>query len=79
LAAMMANLDLVITTDTVVAHIAGAMGLPAWVVLKQVPDWRWGRQGDTTPWYPTLRLFRQQRRGDWTGTFEAIQAALLGK
>jgi tetratricopeptide (TPR) repeat protein len=76
LAAMMANLDLVITTDTVVAHIAGALGLPAWVVLKQVPDWRWGRQGDTTPWYPTLRLFRQQRRGDWTGVFEAITALL---
>jgi tetratricopeptide (TPR) repeat protein len=76
LAAMMANLDLVITTDTVVAHVAGAMGRPAWIVLKQVADWRWGQHGDTTPWYPTLRLFRQKKSGDWTGVFDAIQTAL---
>jgi tetratricopeptide (TPR) repeat protein len=76
LAAMMANLDLVITTDTVVAHLAGAMGRPAWVVLKQIPDWRWGQQADTTPWYPTLRLFRQKKSGDWTRVFDAIHNAL---
>jgi tetratricopeptide (TPR) repeat protein len=76
LAAMMANVDLVITTDTVVAHVAGALGRPTWVVLKQVADWRWGREGDTTPWYPTVRLFRQTRRGDWAGAFDAVQQAL---
>ncbi len=76
MAAMIANLDLVITTDTVVAHVAGAMGRPAWVVLKQVPDWRWG-QGETTPWYPTLRLFRQKERGDWDWVFSCLCAALI--
>ncbi|MBS0643124.1 MAG: tetratricopeptide repeat protein [Proteobacteria bacterium] len=76
LAAMIANLDLVITTDTVVAHVAGALGRPAWVVLKHVADWRWGRSGTTTPWYPTLRLFRQTQRGDWGGVFVEVAAAL---
>jgi tetratricopeptide (TPR) repeat protein len=76
LAAMIANLDLVITTDTVVAHIAGAMGRPAWVILKHVADWRWGRSGETTPWYPSLRLFRQQRSGDWDGVFGDVATAL---
>ena len=75
MAAMIANLDLVVTTDTVVAHVAGAMGRPAWVLLKQVPDWRWG-QGDTTPWYPTLRLFRQSRRGDWGGVMDQVIEAI---
>src|SRR4051794_9700246 len=76
LAAMIAGLDLVITTDTVVAHVAGALGRPAWVALKHIADWRWGRTGDRTPWYPSLRLFRQKRPGDWDGVFQEIAAAL---
>jgi tetratricopeptide (TPR) repeat protein len=76
LAAMISNLDLVITTDTVVAHVAGAMGRPTWVALKAVADWRWGQTADTTPWYPSTRLFRQDRRGDWEGVFAQIMTAL---
>ena len=75
-AAMMENLDLIITSDTAIAHLAGALGRPTWVLLKQMPDWRWGLQTDTTPWYPTARLFRQTIRNDWSTVFEAIQTAL---
>ena len=64
-AALMANLDLVVSVDTSVANLAGAMGLPAWVLLSRVPDWRWLLGRETTPWYPTLRLLRQQGEGDW--------------
>jgi hypothetical protein len=64
-AALIANLDLVIAVDTVVVHLAGAMGKPVWTLLPFVPAWRWllGRQD--SPWYPTMRLFRQQSLGDW--------------
>ena len=75
-AAVMAHLDLVITSDTSIAHLAGAMGRPVWVVLKSVPDWRWGLEGETSPWYPTARLFRQTTRGDWSGVFDQVRAAL---
>jgi tetratricopeptide (TPR) repeat protein len=75
-AAMMANLDLIITSDTAIAHLAGALGRPTWVLLKQVPDWRWGLQTVTTPWYPTARLFRQTTRNDWSTVFDATHAAL---
>lgn len=75
-AAVMASLDLVITSDTAVANLAGAMGLKAWVALKAVPDWRYGLSGETTPWYPTLRLFRQARAGDWASVFEPMAEAL---
>lgn len=75
-AAAMMSLDLVITTDTAVAHLAGALGRPVWVALKQVPDWRWMLDRSDSPWYPTARLFRQRARGDWTGVFDAIEAAL---
>ena len=75
-AAVMQSLDLIISCDTAVAHLAGALGVRTWVALKAVPDWRWLMQRQDTPWYPTMRLFRQQRKGDWKGVFDHIQEAL---
>ena len=75
-AAVMMAVDLVITSDTAVAHLAGALGRPVWVVLQHQPDWRWGRQGSTNAWYPSMRLFRQPARGDWKGVFSEIGEAL---
>jgi Flp pilus assembly protein TadD len=75
-AAIIANCDLVISSDTAVAHLAGGLGHPTWVLLKQVPDWRWGLEGDRTPWYPSMRLFRQRDRGDWDGVIARVVAAL---
>jgi tetratricopeptide (TPR) repeat protein len=76
-AAMMANLDLIITADTAIAHLAGALGRPTWVALKQVPDWRWGLESAATAWYPTWRLFRQMVRNEWPPVFAAMQEALV--
>ena len=64
-AAVIANLGLVITSDTAIAHLAGTLGAETWLLLPFMPDWRWGLEGDRTPWYPTMRLFRQRRAGDW--------------
>jgi hypothetical protein len=75
-AAVMMNLDLVITSDTSVAHLAGALGRPTWIVLKLVPDWRWMMDREDCPWYPTARLFRQRRRGDWDETLTRVAQAL---
>jgi hypothetical protein len=75
-AAMLANLDLVITTDTAMAHLGGAMGRPVWVALSHAPEWRWQRHGVTCPWYPSLRLFRQTAPGDWQGVFGHMAAEL---
>ena len=75
-AALMQTLDLVITADTSVAHLAGALGRPVWTVLKHVPDWRWFLGRADTPWYPTMRLFRQQSPGDWAPPFAAITSEL---
>jgi ADP-heptose:LPS heptosyltransferase len=76
-AAVMECLDLVITPDTAIAHLAGALGRPAWVALKHVPDWRWLLDRSDSPWYPTIRLFRQTKRDDWSGVFAAIEAELV--
>jgi hypothetical protein len=70
-AAVIAHLDHVITVDTAVAHLAGAMGKPVTVLLPFVPDWRWRESGETTPWYPSMRLLRQVRPGDWRDTLQA--------
>jgi tetratricopeptide (TPR) repeat protein len=75
-AAVMMNLDLVITSDTAIAHLAGALARPAWVALKHVPDWRWLLDRSDSPWYPTLRLFRQTTRGDWQSVFRAMEREL---
>ena len=75
-AALIWNLDLVITADTAMAHLAGALGKPVWVLVKQLPDWRWGLTGNRTPWYPTMWLFRQRSRGDWRPCFEEMAAEL---
>lgn len=75
-AAVMESLDLVIAPDTALAHLAGALGRPVWVALKQVPDWRWFLDRSDSPWYPTMRLFRQQRRGDWAAVFSGIENEL---
>jgi len=76
-AAVMMSLDLVVTSDTSLAHLAGALGRPVWVALPVAPDWRWLLGRADSPWYPTMRLFRQALVGDWAGPFEQIRAALL--
>jgi tetratricopeptide (TPR) repeat protein len=75
-AAVMESLDLVITTDTSVAHLAGALGRPAWVALKYVPDWRWLLDRSDSPWYPTLCLFRQTEYDSWPEVFAQMEARL---
>lgn len=75
-AAFMANLDLVITIDTAVAHLAGAVGARTWVVLPHVAEWRWLCARSDSPWYPTMRLFRQPSPGDWSSLMDAVAVAL---
>jgi Tfp pilus assembly protein PilF len=78
-AALISNLDLVISVDTSVAHLAGALGKPVWLLLPSVPDWRWMLNRNDTPWYPTMRLFRQTKAGDWPGVIKDIAHALKGR
>ena len=75
-AAVMANLDLIVSIDSAVSHLAGALGRPLFVALKQVPEWRWKPEGERSDWYPTARLFRQARRGDWDELFGRIAGAV---
>jgi tetratricopeptide (TPR) repeat protein len=75
-AALVSNLDLVISVDTAVAHLAGGLGKRTWVLLKFVPDWRWMLGGDRSPWYPNMRLFRQARDGDWSRPIRQLAEAL---
>lgn len=75
-AAIVQNLDLVITCDSAPAHLAGALGVPVWIALAHSPDWRWMLEREDSPWYPSARLFRQARRGDWGGVFKRIEQAL---
>jgi Flp pilus assembly protein TadD len=78
-AAAMATLDLVITVDTATAHLAGALGRPVWTVLCHTPDWRWHLNRRDSPWYPTMRLFRQPRWGDWDSVVREIQDCLTAR
>ncbi len=76
LSSVIANLDLVITVDTLVAHLAGAIGKPAWILLQAQADWRWMHLRTDTPWYPTLQLWRQPLQGDWDALTTEVCAAL---
>lgn len=77
-AAIIRNLDLVVTVDTSTGHLAAALGKPVWTVLGRVPDWRWTLAGETSPWYPTVRLFRQQKLGDWGDVMQRVAGELAG-
>ena len=76
-AAAISQLDLIVSVDTSVAHIAGALGRPTWTLLHLSPDWRWMYRGKTTPWYPTMQLFRQTELGQWKDVFQAVTAELI--
>ena len=75
-AAVIRCLDLVISVDTAVAHLAGALGVPVWVAVPKIPDWRWLLEREDSPWYPTMRLFRQTQQGQWDDVFGRIRGAL---
>jgi len=76
-AGLIMNLDLVISVDTAVAHLAGALGKPVWVLIPFVPDWRWMLNREDSPWYPTMRLFRQEIRNDWDGVIKKVSFELM--
>lgn len=78
LAATIENLDIVITVDTLAAHLAGALGKRVWVMLQYAADWRWMTARDDSPWYPTMQLFRQPAPGDWRSVIDAIEDELEG-
>lgn len=78
-AAVMANCDPIVTSDTSIAHLAGALGHPVYLALKHVPDWRWLAAGKNSPWYPTMRLFRQIERGEWGTVFAEIATAVRAR
>jgi hypothetical protein len=75
-AAVVALVDLVVTVDTSVAHLAGAMGRPVWILVPFSPDWRWTLSGESSRWYPTARLFRQPSLGDWDSVIERLRGEL---
>jgi ADP-heptose:LPS heptosyltransferase len=75
-AALMRALDLLISVDTMPAHLAGALGVPVWLLLHGDADWRWMKDRDDSPWYPTMRLFRQHHQGNWQPVLERVAAAL---
>ena len=70
-------MDVIISVDTSVVHLAGALGRPVWILLPFNPDWRWMLERSDSPWYASAKLYRQRRAGDWTSVFDDIKAALL--
>ena len=81
-ATVLTGLRLLVTVDTAVAHLAGAMGIPVWLLLPYVPDWRWmhhDEAGYNSPWYPTMLLYRQPRKGDWQSVFDYVLRSLKYK
>jgi hypothetical protein len=78
-AALISLLDLVVTIDTSVAHLAGALGKPVWIMLPYSADWRWLLNRDDSPWYPTARLFRQKQRGEWDAVVADVARALVAR
>lgn len=78
-AAQMAHLDMILTADTSVAHLAGALARPTWLLLPSLPDWLWLPNREDSPWYPTMRLFRQAKPGDWQPVVDAVRVALQQK
>lgn len=77
-AALVAGALLVITVDTMIAHLAGALGRPTWLLLKADPDWRWSPDRMTSPWYPSMRLYAQENAGDWSGVMARVNRDLAG-
>ena len=75
-AALVMNCDLIITCDSAIAHLAGGLGQPTWLLLQAVPDWRWGMSGERTFWYPSMHLFRQRERGNWQQVMDRVASAL---
>jgi ADP-heptose:LPS heptosyltransferase len=75
-AAILMSLDLVISCDTSIVHLAGALGVPVWVALHTTSEWRWLLERNDSPWYPSMRLFRQRNPGDWTGVVDDMRRAL---
>ena len=75
----MANMDLIISVDTSPVHLAGALGKPTWLLIPYSPDWRWLVGREDSPWYPTMRLFRQPKARDWESVVEAVRVALKQK
>ena len=75
-AAIIENCDLIITSDTSIAHLAGGMGKTTWLLLKHIPEWRWGIHGERTFWYPSVRLFRQKERNNWNEVMEKVSEAI---
>jgi hypothetical protein len=77
-ASLVSEMDLIITVDTSVAHLAGALGKEVWLLVPFVPDWRWLTEREDSPWYPTVRLFRQPRIGDWNSVIARVDSFLTG-
>jgi ADP-heptose:LPS heptosyltransferase len=77
-AALLQNLDLIVTVDTSMGHLAGALAKPAWIILPRAADWRWMLDREDSPWYPTLRLFRQPAPGAWDPVIAQVTDALAG-
>ena len=78
-AALIEHLDLVVSVDTAIAHLAGALGREVWIPLRYKPDWRWLLGREDSPWYPSARLFRQKTRGAWEGVLDEISRALRAR